>query len=354
MSTNTIYSDDNNIIIYTDGDSGKIYATDNDIIIYSNASNISLSSDNYDNITLTYNPIPPNTNTYFSEKYVNLPSATGNNDRIVQYIGDTDDVYINGYFYKSNGNEWKPIPVQSFDETDPVFSTWKNASAISIGAYAEYNQDIICGDAPICIGGYSSASGTYAISIGAGSKAIGGSACAIGSRSYASGDVLAFPYTESQIKLNSKVNDTGKSSYTLKSLFDNKANSSDVYTKTESDNAFSRLYRFKTFESNVITAESSYIYDLTMTSDQATSGLVITLPQLQEYTQDFIIRLDTTAGATQITSITQTADDGTALSFDWPRGNLMATGSLTADVYYISFTQVGLYRWNIGYYKANA
>ena len=54
--------------------------------------------------------------TYFSEKFVEMPNAADNNNRVVQYIGDTTDTYRNGYFYKSNGTSWNEIEVQSLAE----------------------------------------------------------------------------------------------------------------------------------------------------------------------------------------------------------------------------------------------
>lgn len=54
--------------------------------------------------------------TYFSEKYVDMPNAAGNDNRVVQYIGDTTNTYRNGYFYKSNGTSWNEIEVQSLAE----------------------------------------------------------------------------------------------------------------------------------------------------------------------------------------------------------------------------------------------
>ena len=197
---------------------------------------------------------------------------------------------------------------------EPVFTTWRDGTCVKVGKDATVAEKDADGASVV-------------------------NATALGANSYtATSGSLAVAQTPDAILLNSKTTDSGASAKTLREYM---------------DEAAQRYYQFKTLDSNVVVAENAMLYDLTLTEEQATAGLTITLPYSKNHTQDFIIRLDATAGATQITSITQAADDGTALSFDWPRGDMTATGALAADTYYISFTQVGAYRWNVGYYRAN-
>ena len=211
---------------------------------------------------------------------------------------------------------------------EPVFTAWRDGDSVKAGLFAlapnTYDTAIGC-------------AATVAEKDADGASVV--AATALGANSYtATSGSLAVAQTPDAILLNSKTTDGGASAKTLRDYM---------------DEAAQRYYQFKTLDSNVVVAENAMLYDLTLTAEQATAGLTITLPYSKNHTQDFIIRLDATAGATQITSITQAADDGTALSFDWPRGDMTATGALAADTYYISFTQVGAYRWNVGYYRAN-
>lgn len=211
---------------------------------------------------------------------------------------------------------------------EPVFTAWRDGVSVKAGYNATAPNDwnaAIGGVATVAEKDANGDTVTFATALGANSYT-------------ATSGSLAVAQTPDAILLNSKTTDSGASAETLREYM---------------DEAAQRYYQFKTLDSNVVVAENAMLYDLTLTEEQATAGLTITLPYSKNHTQDFIIRLDATAGATQITSITQAADDGTALSFDWPRGAMTATGALAADTYYISFTQVGAYRWNVGYYRAN-
>ncbi len=223
-------------------------------------------------------------------------------------------------------------------------ATANSSTAMGNSANATANSSTAMGNNAYASGEYSTAIGYNAYAAGATSTAMGNnakafeSATAVGNGAYAVNGSVGFCATPDSIFLNSRTVDSGATARSLQSYL---------------DEAAQRYYRFKTLASNLFKAENAYLYDLTLTAEQATAGLAVTLPYSKDHAQDFIVRLDATAGATQIATITQTADDGTALAFDWPRGELTAAGALAADVHYLTFTQVGKYRWSIGYYRAN-
>lgn len=379
MASNTITADDNRIYLTTDGDSGKISADDNKVLISSNATSINIV-DNGNYLTVTYNPVPPNTNTYFSEKYITLPDASQNTDHIVQYIGETNE-YINGYFYKSDGSTWKAINVQAtpdfpdlsiYARTD-VENTYNGQQIFQHSTYAPTAIDIAYGIGVAykasrgCVGqeivaqiimpsttvsdsktGITSVKNTLPITYISTVNATKPTLKEVGkftTTGWNGGATLTGTPTAPTAASGTSTTQIATTKFVSDAITDTKSVISETYQKQ---------YKFGTLSSNTFTAENSYIYELTLTADQATEGLNITLPYSSAYTQDFIIRLDTLVGATQIASISQTATDGTTLSFDWPKGDMMTVGSLVAGVYYVTFTQVGRYRWRIGYYKANS
>lgn len=54
-------------------------------------------------------------------QFLILPDAAQNYGQIVQYVGETNEIYVNGFFYQSNGTEWvekstqTPGGVQAFN-----------------------------------------------------------------------------------------------------------------------------------------------------------------------------------------------------------------------------------------------
>lgn len=112
-----------------------------------------------------------------------------------------------------------------------------------------------------------------------------------------------------------------------------------------------KRYEFATLGSNEFAASDGMLYSLDLTAEQAEAGVSVTLPAADgDNVQDFVLRIDATAGATQIASIADAV--GSDLAFDWPNGSLMTKGALAeGGVHYVAFTRVSADRWSIGYYE---
>lgn len=104
------------------------------------------------------------------------------------------------------------------EETDPVFTEWKDGASVVAGCGAT-----ALGDKSIAIGEGALASRDTAVALGVGATATGYGAVAVGPNAYAKSDSLAVVQGPNAIYLGSNVQNVGATARTLQSYFDEKA-----------------------------------------------------------------------------------------------------------------------------------
>ena len=179
-------------------------------------------------------------------------------------------------------------------EQDHVFTAWKKSAAIGLGASAY-------------------ASGTNVMAVGA--------------SAYASGtNVMATSYTPDTIFLGSTL---GESNTT-----------ENAGVSARSLRSYIR-YSLETLTTNEFAAADGMMYDLTLDETQVASGVVIGLPPVQAYSQEFGLRLvNPTASAVKLKVC-----NGVPVP-DYPNGTLALVNTIEAGTTnYLTFTQIATDRW---------
>lgn len=134
---------------------------------------------------------------------------------------------------------------------------------------------------------------------------------------------------------------------------------SAILTETVADGKYGKVCTYEDLASNVLSAESGKFYSLTMTSEQSSDGLRVTLPPKSASgagptsgVQGFAIRVDASQGATQIAELIPSSATE-RLSFDWPDGMLMGKGSVSEGVHYIAFARISASRWSVRHFAVS-